>query len=366
MQLGAFLMPSHPPEKPLRDAHEWDLKFIEHLDTIGFDEAWVGEHFTAPWEPIVAPDIMIAQAIARTKNIRLAPGGPLLPYHHPAVVALRTSYLDHISGGRIMLGVASGGVPTDWHLLDYKNLGELNRDKTREAIEIILKIWNEPDTHWKYAGKYWNVSMPEPMIGLLRHHVKPLQIPHPPMAIAGLSPSSPTLLMAGEYGLMPLSIAFSHRHLLTHWESVCKGAEKVGKKPDRSLWRINTPVYVAQTDAEALDRVLNGPIGQAFDHYLMPLFKAFELIGAFKENPSEPDSAVTVERLARETWLVGSPNTVTEKFMHLQKYTGGFGGVLVSIFDHSDPRHEAPWFESCRLLAEEVVPAVNAQLKTLR
>lgn len=361
MQLGGFFMPNHPPERPLCDAHEWDLKVIEHLDTIGFDEAWIGEHFTAPWEPIVAPDIMIAQAIPRTKSIRLGPGGHLLPYYNPAVLAHRIAYLDHLSGGRIMFGISTGGVPTDWRLFDYVNLGELNRDKAREAVEIILKIWNEPGP-WEYPGKHWNVSMPETMFGSLKYHMKPLQQPHPPIAIAGLSPKSPTLNLAGQYGLWPLSIAFSHRHLLSHWESVMEGAARAGQTADRSHWRINTPIYVAQTDAEALDKVVNGPIGRAFDEYLMPLWKAAGLINAFKENPSDPDDSVTVERMAREAWLVGSPQTVTDKFVELYRYTGGFGGVLATVFDHSEPQYEASWFESLRLLAKDVMPAVKAQL----
>ncbi|MBF6569746.1 MAG: LLM class flavin-dependent oxidoreductase [Candidatus Binataceae bacterium] len=361
MQLGAFLMPSHPPERPLREAHEWDLKNLEYLDRVGFDEAWIGEHFTAPWEPIVAPDLMIAQAITRTRRIRLGPGGHLLPYYNPAVLAHRIAYLDHLSDGRIMFGVASGGVPTDWRLFDYVNLGELNREKTREAVEIILKIWNEPGP-WRYPGKFWNVSLPEPMFGSLKYHVKPLQVPHPPMAIAGLSPKSPTLSLAGEYGLWPLSIAFSHRHLLSHWQSVVEGAVKAGKLADRAHWRINLPVYVAATDAEAINQVLNGPIGRAFNEYLMPLWRAAGLINSFKEDPSAPDDSVTLERMVKEAWLVGSPRTVIDKFLELQRYTGGFGGVLVTVFDHSEPAYERDWFESLRLLAEEVMPAVRDKL----
>lgn len=361
MILGAFLMPSHPPERSLRDAHAWDLKLIEHLDRIGFDEAWIGEHFTAPWEPIVAPDLMIAQALMRTERIRLGPGGHLLPYYNPAVLAHRLAYLDHISGGRIMFGVASGGVPTDWHLFDYANLGELNRDKTREAVEIILKLWTEPGP-WQYPGQYWHVSKPEPMFETLRYHLEPLQRPHPPMAIAGLSPKSPTLNLAGEYGLWPLSIAFSHRHLTSHWESVLEGAAKVGREADRSTWRINTPVYVAATDDEALERVVGGPIGRAFREYLMPLWTAAGLLPAFKEDPNAPDESVTVEAMARDTWLVGSPDTVVEKFRALAEYTGGFGGILATMFDHSEPEHEAAWFESLRLLAQDVMPRVRARL----
>lgn len=63
MQLGYFTMPSHPPERGLKAGHDWDLQTLRWLDELGFAEAWIGEHHTAPWEPHPAPDLLIAQAL---------------------------------------------------------------------------------------------------------------------------------------------------------------------------------------------------------------------------------------------------------------------------------------------------------------
>ena len=68
MQFGYFAMPSHPPERPLKDGHEWDLQVIRWLDELGFTEAWIGEHHTAPWEPHPSPDLLVAQALMQTKT----------------------------------------------------------------------------------------------------------------------------------------------------------------------------------------------------------------------------------------------------------------------------------------------------------
>ena len=89
MKLGAFLMPSHPPERGIREGIAYDLAMLRLLDRLGFDEAWIGEHFTAPWEPCPAPDLLIASAPAQTSKIVLAPGAHLLPYHHPIELAHR-------------------------------------------------------------------------------------------------------------------------------------------------------------------------------------------------------------------------------------------------------------------------------------
>jgi len=68
-------MPSHPPECGLKEGHDWDLEVLRWLDELGYQEAWIGEHHTAPWEPHPAPDLLLAQAFLQTKNIRLGPGG---------------------------------------------------------------------------------------------------------------------------------------------------------------------------------------------------------------------------------------------------------------------------------------------------
>src|SRR5674476_1015735 len=86
-----------PPECGLKEGHDWDLQVIRWLDELGYQEVWIGEHHTAPWEPHPAPDLLLAQAFLQTKNIRLGPGGFLLPYHHPAELANRVAMLDHLS-----------------------------------------------------------------------------------------------------------------------------------------------------------------------------------------------------------------------------------------------------------------------------
>ena len=91
MKAGLFMMPSHPPERDLYAAHQWDLECTELADRLGLAEAWIGEHFTAPWEPIPAPDILIAQAFMRTKQIKLGTGAHLLPFHHPVELANRVA-----------------------------------------------------------------------------------------------------------------------------------------------------------------------------------------------------------------------------------------------------------------------------------
>ena len=114
MDYGLFTMPSHPPERGLYDGHRWDLQTLRWADELGFSEAWIGEHHTAPWEPHPAPDLLVAQSLMQTSRMRIGPGGFLMPYHHPAELANRVAMLDHLAQGRLNFGVAASGLPSDW------------------------------------------------------------------------------------------------------------------------------------------------------------------------------------------------------------------------------------------------------------
>jgi alkanesulfonate monooxygenase SsuD/methylene tetrahydromethanopterin reductase-like flavin-dependent oxidoreductase (luciferase family) len=353
MQLGVFMMPSHPPERDFYSGHMWDLEHLELIDQLGFDEAWIGEHFTSPWEPNPAPDLLIAQALLRTKRLKLAPGAHLLPYHHPTELAHRVAFLDHMAQGRFMFGVGSSGLPSDWKLFNVDGFAGEHRRMTREALDIILRLWDSEEP-FEYKGEYWTVNRIGTMLDTLKFHIKPYQKPYPPIGIAGLTPYSDTLKIAGERGFMPMSLNINPGYLATHWEAVCEGARRTGRTPHRSDWRVVREVYIADSDDEARDKAVNGMLGRAYRDYLLPLFGAFAFTELFKHDPAVPDADVTPEYLVDHGWLVGSPKTVTDKLAQMYEDIGGFGCLLVLTFDHVDNRDG--WAKSQRLLAEQVMP----------
>src|SRR5204862_1228955 len=225
MQYGLFTMPSHPPERSLADGHSWDLQTLRWADELGFSEAWIGEHHTAPWEPHPAPDLLIAQALLQTSRIRLAPGGFLLPYHHPAELAHRVAMLDHMAQGRLNFGVAASGLPSDWAMFNVDGNAGQHREMTREALDIILKLWTEEEP-FDYAGKYWHVTKTDLMLESLRPHIRPFQKPHPPIGVAGVSAGSETLKLAGEHGFLPMSLNLNQTYVASHWASVEEGGRR--------------------------------------------------------------------------------------------------------------------------------------------
>jgi alkanesulfonate monooxygenase SsuD/methylene tetrahydromethanopterin reductase-like flavin-dependent oxidoreductase (luciferase family) len=355
MELGLFTMPSHPPERSLYDGHQWDLQVLRWADELGYKEAWIGEHHTAPWEPHPSPDLLIAQSLLQTKNIRLGPGGFLLPYHHPAELANRVAMLDHMAQGRLNFGVASSGLPSDWALFNVDGNAGQHREMTRESLDIILRLWTEQEP-FDYKGQFWNVSKTGLMYETLRPHITPFQKPHPPIGVAGLSERSETLKIAGERGFIPMSLDLNASFIKTHWDAVEEGAARSGLTPNRADWRVFREVFVAETDEEAWRWSVGSMMGRQMREYFLRLLNSFGMKQYLKHDPSLSDDDVTPEYCAQHNWLIGSPTTVAEKLERLYDELGGFGVLLVYCFDYAE--NPEVWQNSMRLLAEEVLPRV--------
>ncbi len=354
MDYGMFAMPLRPPGGDVTKFYHRDIEGFVLGDKLGYSEGWMGEHYTIPWEPIPASDLFISNVFARTEQIRLGTGVTLLPMHDPRLVALRIAYLDHLSKGRLNFGIGAGGAPTDFHFwgIDYKE-GE-HRARMREAIDVIIRLWTE-DEPFTHDGKFWQFKVPEPMMQVpLYHHVRPYQDPYPPIAVAGLHKASESLATAGENGWIPMSINYlPARNLITHWDAISEGARRSGRTPDRRQWRIAREVYVAKTDAQAREEVLNGPIARAYTDYMFNVLKSLGAVDLYKDDPDMPDEALTAEYVCDKIWVVGSPDTVTEKLQTLYHDVGGFGKVL-QIQYTSDPWDK--WQNCMELFAKEVMP----------
>lgn len=360
MELGYFTMPLHPPGANITQTLADDLEQIVTLDKLGYHEAWIGEHFTFVWENIPSPDLFIAQALGVTKNIILGTGVTCMPNHNPIMIAHRIAQLDHMAKGRFYWGIGSASTPGDYEMFGFDPEKDDRREYTREALEVILKIWEDPKPGL-YESAHWSFRIPEPVdeIGLT-FHLTPYTKPHPPIAVGGVSPRSETLIMAGERGWIPMSINLIPSGLIKgHWDAVEQGASNVGKAADRSLWRIAREVYVAETTEQARKEALDGVLRRDFEDYWLKLMPWSKSLDRMKLDPDMPDSDVTAEYLMDALWIVGSPDDVADQLRRLYNDVGGFG-VLLAMGHEWEPKEK--WVNSMTLLKQEVMPKL-ADLK---
>jgi alkanesulfonate monooxygenase SsuD/methylene tetrahydromethanopterin reductase-like flavin-dependent oxidoreductase (luciferase family) len=106
MKLGLFMMPLHDPKRDYTKVLEEDREAILLAEKLGYDEAWVGEHYSAATEPISDPLQFMATLIPITKSIKLGTSVLNLPQHHPAQVAGNCAMFDHLCRGRFLMGTA--------------------------------------------------------------------------------------------------------------------------------------------------------------------------------------------------------------------------------------------------------------------
>jgi alkanesulfonate monooxygenase SsuD/methylene tetrahydromethanopterin reductase-like flavin-dependent oxidoreductase (luciferase family) len=356
MQFGLFMMPLHPPHRPLADGYERDVAQIVLADRLGFHEAWVGEHLTERWENAPAPDLLLAQALVQTKHVKLGTGVTLLALHHPVYLAHRLAMLDHMARGRFQWGIGGGAIPTDLSLfgLDATDPAAV-RARSAEVLDVVLSLWAS-EGRFIHHGTFFDIETPafDPVKDR-GFYMKPFQQPHPPIAVAASTPGSSSMRMAGARGWMPMSSSLLSRpYLADHWRLVEAGAESAGRKADRSQWRIARDVLVGPTPAVARDRA-RVVLGRNYVHHQRPNRLGTIQMTSTKLEPSLPDEAVTVDYLMDNVWIVGDPSECADKIVQLHEESGGFG-TLLSITTDSD---DAGWDrDSLRLLMDEVAPRV--------
>lgn len=356
VRLGMFTMPFHHPGRDYAAVLEEDREAIVLAERLGFTEVFVGEHFSSWSERVTSPLIFLATLVDRTRRIRLGTGVIGLPHLHPAVVAAHAAMFDHLSGGRLVLGIGPGGLASDLELFD---VGENSQRPAMvlESIDTILRLWAQ-DPPYRIDGRFWKVSLehnvwPEFGVGWIP---RPLQRPHPPIALSILAPNSASARTAGERGWIPVSGNFFHRRYLRgHWEQYAEGCERAGRRPDPDVWRVSRTVLVTESDAEAEDYLADPDSALSFyyrffHHSFAHARKALYML---KPDLETPDEDLTVDMVKRALVIAGSPGRVLDQLVALRDEAGPFGTLLVAGHDWDRPRL---WRRSMELLATEVVP----------
>jgi alkanesulfonate monooxygenase SsuD/methylene tetrahydromethanopterin reductase-like flavin-dependent oxidoreductase (luciferase family) len=356
MQFGLFMMPLHPPHRTFADSYDRDVAQLVLADQLGFGEAWVGEHLTERWENAPAPDLLLAQALAKTRQVRLGTGVTLLALHNPVYLAHRLAMLDHMARGRFQWGIGGGAIPTDLALFGLDPTDPAGvRARSAEVLEVVLALWASEGS-FTFHGKFFDIEAPEfDAVKARGYYMKPYQRPHPPIAVAASTPDSGSMRMAGARGFIPMTSSLLARpYLNAHWRLVEAGAAGAGKQPDRRQWRIARDVLVGPTSAIARERART-VLGRNYEEHQRPNRVGTIQMTSTKLEPSMPDEAVTVDYLMDNVWIVGDPSECAEQIRRLHEESGGFGTLLAITTDSDD----AGWdHESLRLLMEQVAPRV--------
>lgn len=355
IRYGMFIMPFHDPAKPLGQCYDEDLELIVRAEELGFGEFWSGEHHTMKYENIVMPEIFIARALGETHRIRLGPAPVCLNQHHPAHVASRLAFLDHLSKGRLNLCFGAGSVTADQELYgaEPKNAAAM----VDEATDMILRLWaTEPP--YEIQGKFWSIRLAknvdaETGIGYIH---KPLQKPHPPIAVPGMSRNSPSMRTAGQRGYQPFAHCLIPGNVVADtWRTYEAAAREVGRQPQRAEWKVARAIFLADSTSEARQLARANSLGKNFE-YIGRLFDKGLGRKIYKRNLEMSDADCNLDYLMGEQIIAGSPDEVLRRLLALIEETGEFGTLVLMSYDWDDKKR---WLYSMELFARELMPALN-------
>lgn len=360
MKLSFFMMPLHSLGRDYHTTLMEDVESVVLADKLGFEEVWIGEHYTCTIEQVSSPLLFLSHIASKTKNIKLGTGVIPLPLYHPVMLASHIALLDHLTEGRLILGVGTGALGSDFEAFGIPNA---NRpEMMMDSLDIMLKIWasNPP---YDIKGKYWNVTLKDKVwldLGV-GEMPKPYQLPHPPLALSVSSPNSSSIRVAAQRNMMPISANFVASWVVkTHWETYADEMKKLAKTPDGRMWRVARSIFVAETDAAA-EAYVKTP-GGAYDWYYDYMFQVYKRLGAaalLAPQPDTPEADIT-HQLVRDSFVIhGSPETVARKILALREEVGPFERLLMTAHDGKD---KAIMHKSMELLAKKVMPMVNAAL----
>ena len=346
LRFGIFMAPFHPVGQNPTLALERDLELIAHLDALGYDEAWIGEHHSAGYEIIASPEVFIATAAERTRHIQLGTGVSSLPYHHPLLLADRIVLLDHLTRGRFMFGAGPGALPSDAFMMGIDVARQ--REMMEEALEAILALLRSDDP---VNREYDWFTLRDARLQLRPYSDFDVAV------AAQVSPAGPRA--AGRFGTGLLSLGATNAGgfdvLGAHWNVMEERAAEFGTTVDRRKWRLVGPMHIAETEEQARTDVEFG-----LDAWL----DYFRRVAALPLAPGADDTQSAVEVMNNSGLaVIGTPDQAAAQIERLWKQTdGGFGAYLFMAHEWADREATKRSYE---LFARYVAPRFQGSLPSL-
>ena len=252
------VIPGHDPSGDV-------LGTAEMAEALGFDSVWVGDHLLW-YVPSPDPAVILGALAARTERVRLGTAVYLAALRNPVAVAKMGATLDHLSGGRFVLGVGIGGE----NPAEFAAAGVPLRQRSGrldETVEVCRRLWAGGE-RVTYAGRYLRLSD-------VRFDLPPLTPGGPPVWVGGRAPRS--LARAGRLGDGWLAFVVTPERFAEGWATVRQHAADAGRDPDVLTPGLQLWCNLADSDEEA--RALLAPQIEAMYRTPYDRFSRYTICG---------------------------------------------------------------------------------------
>jgi alkanesulfonate monooxygenase SsuD/methylene tetrahydromethanopterin reductase-like flavin-dependent oxidoreductase (luciferase family) len=338
MQFGIFDQNDRGPYE-LAEQYENRLKLIEFYDAAGFRTYHMSEHHATPLSQTPSPSVFLAAVAQRTTRIRLGPLVYVLPAHHPLRLAEEICMLDHLSHGRLEVGIGRGASAHELHYFAVDP--EQAPAMYVEAFNVIRQALTQPvvDFHGKHHT-FEDVPI----------EMKPLQRPHPPFWYAVPVPEGAAWPAQNAINIVCAGPVAKVREITDRYRAEWAAA---GRAPDElPLLGINRFVIAADTDREAME--LGRRAWPKFWASFMKLWKKHGTQPRYARMPEDFDSVVQ-----NGGAIAGSPGTIRDQVSRMAQEAGA--GYFISQFSFGDLSQEEV-LHSAGIFAREVLPGARERV----
>lgn len=338
MQFGIFDQNDRGPS-PLAEQYENRLKLIEFYDRAGFRAYHMSEHHATPLNLTPSPSVFLAAAAQRTRRLRLGALVYILPAHHPLRLAEEICMLDHLSQGRLEVGIGRGASP---HELDYFGVdSDVAQAMYVEAYQIIMQALTRDEVN--FDGKHYRFTK-------VPIDLKPAQLPHPPLWYAVPVPEGAAWPAQNRINIVCAGPVARVREITDRYRAEWVAAgNSLAALP---LLGINRFVVVADSDREAM--ALGRRAWPKFHASFMKLWKLHGTQPRFARMPEDFDALVE-----NGGGIAGSPAAVRDRVRAMTAEAGA--NYFIGQFSFGELTHEEV-MHSVGLFAREVLPMARGPM----
>lgn len=331
-----------------------------HAEACGFDAIGCNEHHMSPFGMMPNPNLIAAAVTERTTTAEIQLSGNIIPLVNPIRVAEEYAMIDVMSGGRLMAGFMRG-IPHEY--VAYNIPPDESWSRMREAVQLILKAWQEPEP-FGWEGEHYQFRA-------VSIWPKPIQSPHPPILMSGGSPSSARF--AAEHravmGILRVLDFDQARQLIDIYR---QKARDDGWEPGPDRFMVGVPTAVAGTFDEAKRElhdgtqyffdVLQGGINRAQQLVInQTRFNADDTLVRPADKDQRMKATPVEERIENGQVLCGTPDMVVDQIERMYAALGhGHMNLIVKVGNMPDEFV----LRSMKLLGDHVFPEVKGLGRT--
>jgi alkanesulfonate monooxygenase SsuD/methylene tetrahydromethanopterin reductase-like flavin-dependent oxidoreductase (luciferase family) len=345
---------------PEKGAAEYDsyINMLAHAEELGFDGIGVNEHHQTAYGMMPAPNLIASALIQRTKHVKIAILGRALPLvGNPLYIAEELAMLDNISRGRLIAGFVRG-IGAEYHASGANPA--FSHSRFHEAHDLIVKAWTDQGP-FSWEGDHYNYTY-------VNVWPRVYQRPHPPIWIPSQGSIETIEWAAAAERKYPFLVTFSPEEaVVRNLNAYREQAWRFGYKANSDQFGWSAPVYVAETEARAIEEARAG-IETLFNNFLtlpsqMLLPPGYTSIASMKKMMGARAGLgmeyQTLERLMQlGTAVVGTPKTVRERIEKVRDKTGL--GIFIPLLQFGTLNDELT-LRNMELFASEVMPHLQTE-----